>query len=448
MTFVPCVHLINDPESPPTRPCTIKRIQQKAILLVGRRILPALLLIACTHVSSAYSLLTHEAIIDVSWKKSIEPLLLKKYPGSSAEALFEAHSYAYGGAIMPDIGFSPFGSMFYTNLVHNVRTGDYIRALLEEAGDINEYAFALGSLAHYTADNYGHAIGTNISVPRIYPKLKAKYGDVITYADHKKSHSRVELSFDVLQTARGNYATKDYHDFIGFSISRRVIERAFYKTYGVNVNDVFKSMSLSISTYRWVIKSLLPNIVRTAWAHKKSDLQERDPGITEERFSYKMKNSTYYHEFGRELQKAGFIPTIISVIIPVLPKIGPLSKLRFKAPTKEVEKLFMGSFDSTLVDYELSLKAIQSGTYDFPNKALDTGERTTIGRYSIADDTHAKLLFILQKEDFKGLSPALRENLLHFYDGGTPALSEKKDLKRWKIIKSVLASRLQTASEG
>ncbi len=406
-------------------------MQQKTISL-GRHILPLLLLILCSHGASAYSLLTHEAIIDVNWKKTIEPMLLKKYPASSPEALLKAHSYAYGGAIMPDIGFSPFGSMFYTDLVHNVRTGDYILALIEEAQDVNEYAFALGSLAHYTADNYGHAVGTNIAVPRVYPKLKAKFGEVITYADHHKSHSRVELSFDVLQTARGNYATKDYHDFIGFGVSTPLIERAFYKTYGLDVHHVFKSMSLAISTYRWVIKSLLPNIVRTAWASKKSDLKKLNPGITQQRFSYKMKNTNYYNEFGRELQKAGFIPTVISIIIPVLPKIGPLSKLRFRAPTEEVEKLFIRSFDSTIVNYELALRAIQSGTPDLPNKALDTGEKTSIGKYSIADDTHAELLFILQKENFKNVSPALRENLLHFYDQSLPVLSTKKDLRRWK----------------
>ncbi|MEJ7691475.1 zinc dependent phospholipase C family protein [Daejeonella sp.] len=423
-------------------------MEQKNITSIGQRILLLLLLIGWSNFSSAYSLLTHEAIIDVNWKKSIEPMLLKKYPGSSPEALLKAHSYAYGGAIMPDIGFSPFGSMFYTDLVHNVRTGDYIQALLEEAQDINEYAFALGSLAHYTADNYGHSVGTNVAVPLVYPKLKAKYGDIITYAEHGKSHSRVELSFDVLQTARGNYVTKNYHDFIGFGISTPLIERAFSKTYGLDVQDVFKSMSLAISTYRWVVKSLLPTLVRTAWANKKSELEKLTPGVKEQRFSYKMKNSNYYQDYGRELQKAGFIPTVLSVIIPILPKIGPLSKLRYKPPTEEVEKLFIRSFDSTLVNYERSLRAIQSGSPDLPNKALDTGEKTSFGRYSIADDTYAELLLVLQKDNFKNLSPALRANLVNFYKDSSPVLSTKKDVKKWNEIKAALASGLQMASEG
>ncbi|HCN82665.1 MAG TPA: hypothetical protein DIT07_03465 [Sphingobacteriaceae bacterium] len=388
--------------------------------------------------SKAYSLLTHEAIIDACWKTSIEPLLLKKYPGATPDQLLEAHSYAYGGAIMPDIGYCPFGSMIYTNFVHNVRTGDYVQALLEEAENINEYAFALGSLAHYMGDNYGHSLGTNIAVPLVYPKIKAKYGDVITYADNHKSHSRMEFAFDVLQTATGNYATKAYHDFIGFNIARPVIEKAFYRTYGLNVNDVFGNMDLAISTYRWAIKWLLPNIVRTAWANKKSELRKIDPGITGRKFSYKMKNRTYYHEFGKDLQKAGFIPTVISVIIPILPKVGPLAKLRFKAPTPEAEKLFIKSFDTTLVYYDSALKKLNSGLLKLPNRALDTGEKTAPGKYSIADNNYAGLLLKLNEKSFDHINSGIRDNLVSFYSSAKPTTSNKKGIKKWKEITEAL----------
>lgn len=390
--------------------------------------------------SNAYSLLTHEAIIDVSWKKSIEPLLLQKYPESSAEQLVTAHAYAYGGAVMPDIGYSPFGSMLYTNFVHNISTGDYIQALIDEAENINEYAFALGSLAHYMADIYGHSVGTNIAVPVTYEKLRAKFGDVVTYADHHKSHSRVELSFDVLQTARGNYATKAYHDFIGFKVSQAVIERAFFKTYGLEVKDVFRSLPLAISTYRWVIKSLLPNIVRAAWANKKSDLKNVETGVTQQKFSFKMKNSTYYHEYGRDLQKAGFIPTVVSLIIPILPKLGPLSKLKYKPPTTEAERLFIKSFDSTLVNYQASLKMLDSNLPHLPNKTLDTGEKTVFGNYSIADASHADLLLKLHKQNFENVNSSVTDNLVKFYSFANPVLTTRKESRKWKEIKTALIS--------
>lgn len=416
-------------------------MQQKTLVTMSRYVIALFFaILADTTTLKGYSLLTHEAIIDVSWKDSIEPLLLQKYPMSSPEELITAHAYAYGGAIMPDIGYSPFGSMLYTNLAHNVRSGDYVLALLEEAENINEYAFALGSLAHYTADIYGHSVGTNIAVPLTYAKLKAKFGNVITYADHHKSHSRVELSYDVLQTARGNYVTKAYHDFIGFKVSKSVIERAFLRTYGLKVEDVFKNLPLAISTYRWVVKSLLPNIVRTAWASKKREIRRTDPGITAHHFSYKMKNKDYYQEFGNDLQKAGFIQTVISIIIPVLPKIGPLAKLRFKPPTTETEKLFIKSFDSTLVHYKSHLAKLGARSLSLPNSTLDTGKETRFGQYSIADNSYSDLLFKLEKLNFENVSSDIKDHITEFYASSEPMPMTVRDTKEHALITKALAS--------
>lgn len=397
--------------------------------------------------SQAYSLLTHEAIIDASWKNSIEPLLLKKYPQSTKDQLIEAHSYAYGGAIMPDIGYSPFGSMIYTDFVHNVRSGDFVEALLDEAENLNEYAFALGSLAHYTADSYGHRIGTNVAVPLVYPKVQAKHGDVVTYADHKLSHSRMELAFDVLQTARGNYASKAYHDFIGFNISRPVVERAFAKTYGIDVNDVFGSMSVAISTFRWTIKNLLPNIVRTAWAKKKGDIKKLNPEATARNFSYRMKNRTYYHQFGKDFQKAGFFPTVIAVVVPFLPKIGPLAKLRFKTPTPQAEKLFIQSFDSTLVHYQGAMRILRTGRLQLPNRTLDTGYKTIYGEYSLADENYGDFLLMLNKKQFENISPEIRDNLISFFSTAKPP-KHQKGQQEWEEIAEALNTLRQSKPVG
>lgn len=422
----------------------IRNYEQAIVKKTGLLIFSFLFFFASgTH---AYSLLTHEAIIDVSWNKNIKPLLLKKYPHSTAAQLIEAHSYAYGGAIMPDIGYSPFGSMIYTDFVHNVRSGDFVKALLEEAENLNEYAFALGSLAHYTADNYGHMLGTNVAVPLVYPKVKAKHGDLVTYADHKVSHSRMELAFDVLQTARGNYASKAYHDFIGFNISRPVVEKAFYKTYGIDVNDVFGSMTVAISTFRWTIKNLLPNIVRTAWAKKKSDIKKLNPEVTARKFSYKLKNRTYYHQFGKDHQKAGFFPTVIAVIVPFLPKIGPLATLRFKTPTPEAEKLFVQSFDSTLVHYHTSIAQLHHGGIPLPNRTLDTGFKTVYGEYTIADENYGEFLLMLNKSKFENVSADIKNNLLSFYAVAKTSLN-KKDSRKWEEISAAL-NTLQQSTMG
>src|ERR1700723_89858 len=115
--------------------------------------------------SDAYSVLSHEAVVDSAWDDAIKPLLLKRFPDSTPEELKEAHSYAYGGSVIQDLGYYPFGSHFFSDLVHYVRTGDFVQALMRDSSNLDEYAFALGALAHYAADNEGHRLAVNKSVP-------------------------------------------------------------------------------------------------------------------------------------------------------------------------------------------------------------------------------------------------------------------------------------------
>ena len=224
-----------------------------------------------------YSVLTHEAIVDANWNTVLLPLIKEKFPAATNEELKNAHAFAYGGCVMPDLGYYPFGSKLFTNLIHYVRSGDFIENLFEEASNVNEYAFALGALCHYYADKYGHSIGVNRSVPLIYPEMKTKFGDTVTYADDKISHLRTEFSFDVLQTARGNYASQAYHDFIGFQVSKELIEKAFQKTYGLDVNELFGNFDRAIGSFRWSVKKLIPSATRAAWKTKRKEISELNP---------------------------------------------------------------------------------------------------------------------------------------------------------------------------
>lgn len=401
-------------------------------------IVPALFLLYLPLGSKAYSVLTHEAIIDASWKTAIEPLLLKKYPASTAEQLVEAHSYAYGGSIISDIGYYPFGSKLFTNLVHNVRSGDFTVALIEESQTLNEYAFALGALAHYMADNYGHSLATNVVVPLLYPKIQEQFGSIVTYADHEKSHSRVEFGFDLLQTARENYASKAYHDFIGFNIARPVIEKAFFRTYGLDVNDVFGSMSVAIGAFRWSVKTLLPTIVRAAWVNKRSDIKKINPKATSRSFSYRMKNKIYYHEFGRDHEKAGIRPRIVSFLLPILPKIGPLSKLKFKQMTPEIEQLFVKSFETTLSHYSTALSTLHSQRLTLPNRTLDTGKETFPGEYIIADDNYDDYLLKLKDKGFSNLTSHVKDHLISFYSKvKRPPVSKRRQKKHAEVTEAL-----------
>ena len=66
-----------------------------------------LLLLGTVPFADAYSVLTHEEIVDMLWKDQIVPLLRHRYPGITDDQLKEAHAYAYGGAVIQDLGLLP-----------------------------------------------------------------------------------------------------------------------------------------------------------------------------------------------------------------------------------------------------------------------------------------------------------------------------------------------------
>lgn len=365
---------------------------------------------------NGFSVLTHEALIDASWEKSILPLLKLKYPGSTPDQLKDARAYVYGGAVAPDMGYYPFGSALYTDLVHYVRSGDFVTALIKESSNLNEYAFAIGFLCHYNADNYGHPLATNKSVPLVYPKEKSKFGSVVTYADDKISHMRMEFGFDVLQTARGNYATQAYHDYIGFKVDTAVLSRAFLSVYGLNINEIFKHhLALSVETFRWTIKNVFPIITRSAWAAKKSDILKQNPTATSKSFSWSMHKKEYNKEFGTGYKRPGFFATLFSFFVRVLPKVGPARSLKFKAPTPEAEKLFIRSFDTVLLHYSKDLQELKTRKIALADKDFDTGNKTEACEYPLADATYNKFLLKLDKEHFININDTLKQNIINYY---------------------------------
>jgi hypothetical protein len=414
--------------------------------MFNKFLLMAALFILCSPLSSsAYSVLSHEAIVDASWEKSMLPLLRHKYPGVSDSALTEAHAYAYGGAIAPDMGYFPFGSKLFTNLVHYVRSGDFVNALLDEAQDVNEYAFALGFMCHYMADKEGHFLGTNRCVPIVYPKMMKKYGSSVTYDDDHTSHKRMEFAFDVLQTAKGNYATNAYHAFIGFQVSHALLERAFSKTYGLDINDVFGNFSLAIETFRWSVNSLFPALTRAAWVIKKKEILKIQPTATSRSFRYKMSRTNYYQEFGKKHRRPGFFATAFSWIIRVLPKVGPLKSLKLKEPGPVAEKLFIQSFDSTLVNCASTMKSLGTGNIHFANIDFDTGNKTAFGEYRMADINYGILIIRLNENKFNLLNTGLKKNIITFYNNPDAVIAAKEDPKEWeKITKALEQLKIST----
>src|SRR5580692_1565719 len=406
-----------------TRP-TCRRF--KSLLFV-----PVVLGLICAPSCSCYSVLTHEAIIDAAWKDSIVPVLSKRFPNATPEELLQAHAYAYGGAIIQDMGYYPFGNSFFSDLTHYVRSGDFVLALLEESRDLNEYAFALGALAHYAADTSGHPIATNRAVAMMYPELAKKYGPVVTYEEKPSAHMKVEFGFDVDQVAKGNYAPKAYHDFIGFEVSKPVLERAFAKTYSVDMSSIFFRVDLAIGSYRHAVSTVIPRTTKVAWHLKRSEIQHSDPSETKTKFVYNISNSGYRKEWGDVYEKPDFFARFKAFTLYLVPRIGPFSALGFHPPTPAVEQIYMHSFNETLDHYRLLLVAQQEGTLRLSNENLDTGGPTDPAVYRLADETYANLL---GKTSGKPISDALRRDMLAYYADPEKGFATKKDPEAWQKV--------------
>jgi hypothetical protein len=388
--------------------------------------------------AAAYSVLAHEAIIDSAWDTSIRPLLLKRFPNATPEQLKEAHGYAYGGAIIQDMGYYPHGSFFFSDLTHYVRSGDFVKALLRDANDLDGYAFALGALAHYAADTEGHPIGTNRAVPVLYPKLEAKYGDVITYEQNRIAHVATEFGFDVLEIAQQRYAPDDYHDFIGFGVSVPLLEQAFQETYGLDLKSVLTSEDKVLSSYRHDVSQLIPKATRIAWSLKKSDIQKDRPGITRRQFLYNLSRASYKKNWGKDYKGPSLEERFLAFLIRILPKIGPLKVLELKTPTPATERLFEAGFNASLDQYKQLLSQVGTGQLDLPNKNFDTGEPVEPGKYFLADETEAGLLDQLAKEDFNGASPEIRAEVRDYFSHPDVPYAEKRKAKDWGKVQAEL----------
>jgi Zinc dependent phospholipase C len=415
------------------RQCLRQGDQSPFLLLVGDLLLGVLgnvrLTFRATTVAAllaptllGYSVLSHEAIIDSTWDQSIKPILLKRFPNSTEEDLQKAHGFAYGGAIIQDLGYYPFGSHLFSDLVHYVRSGDFVVNMLAEARDLNEYAFALGSVAHYASDNNGHPIAVNPSVALTYPKLRSRFGKVVTYEDSPPDHLKVEFSFDVAQVANGHYAPQAYHDFIGFQVSKDVLDRAFQKTYGLQLKDVFGNVDLALGTYRHTVGGLLPEMTKVAWQDKKKDLMKEMPGVTKRKFVYNLSRASFEKEWGHNYERPGIGARILAWVLKIMPKIGPFKALSFKAPSPETERLFMKSFNATLDAYRALLAQVRTGRpLELADTNFDTGMPARSGDYRLADEAVNKLLQKLQDHKFEGVDTSLRTNLLEYYLKGAPA---------------------------
>jgi hypothetical protein len=389
--------------------------------------------------ASAYSVLAHESMVDAVWDGTIAPMLKARFGAADAEAIKKARAYAYGGSVMPDMGYYPFGSHFFTNLLHYSRSGDFVELLVRDARDVNEYAFALGALAHYVADSTGHPLGTNRAVPLEYPKLRAKFGDEVTYAEDPAHHIMMEFAFDVVHVASGAYLPQAYHDFIGFEIATDLVARAFRDTYGIEMKDVFASEDLAVGTFRYAVSKTIPQMTQVAWEKKRDEIEKLVPSVQRGAFVYTYTRQQYETDFGTTYRRPGLFARFFVWIVRVMPKIGPFRALAFKTPSPEGERLFTESFAAARDRYRTLLRSIRGDRLELANTDFDTGRPTMRAEYPLADETYAELLSRLTSKKVP-VPDAMRADIMRFYGKIEPAaVNDKKERKELEKIEKQLA---------
>jgi hypothetical protein len=329
------------------------------------------------------------------------------------------------------MGYYPLGNKFFSDLTHYVRGGDFVANLIKESTNLNEYAYALGSLAHYCADNSGHPF-INRAVALSFPKLRKRFGDEITYEEDPKSHIRVEFGFDMTQVAKNRYTSDQYHNFIGFEVSKPVLERAFVKTYGIPLDQVLQPVDLSIGTFRRAASAFIPELTKVALeVHPPNKVRDK-PNADQRLFLYHLSRSEYEKEWGKDYRKPSFGARVLAFILKYIPKVGPFKALAFKIPSQETEDLYIQSVNKSVAIYRDTLREIGTGHIELPNLDFDTGRKSRAGEYGLGDLTYMKLLDKLSKRGLQKAPPDLRENVLVYFSTPPEIRARcRKDRKAW-----------------
>lgn len=401
-------------------------------LLCAPAVLVSILAVPAT--ATAYSVLAHEALIDSAWDDQIVPLLKARFPRATPDALRAARAYAYGGSLIQDLGYYPFGSRFFSNLVHYVRSGDFVESLIRESQDVNELAFALGALAHFASDTVGHPRAVNRAVPLMYPKLRQKHGPEVLYAHSPSRHVMVEFAFDVLQVARGTFKADAYQDLVGFEVTTRLLDKAFRATYGLRLTDVFTDVEMAIGTYRHAASEIIPDVTRMAWRDKRDEILAANPTLTEQDFVFTMTRQEYEATFGTKYRKPSLLSRFVVAVFKVLPKFGPFKPLAFEPLTAEVERMFLDSFEASRNRYRELLQSARAGKLAVNDADLDTGMTPAQGVNPLADETYDELLAELAETNFASSSVELRRVISEHYNANSTELRRRQSKRTARQI--------------
>jgi hypothetical protein len=278
----------------------------------------------------------------------------------------------------------------------------------------------------------------NEAVAIEYPKLRAKFGKSVRYAQDKTAHLKTEFGFDTVQVAKNRYASQQYHDFIGFQVSKPLLERVFPVVYGVELKDVLTHEDMAVGSYRFAISRLIPQMTRVALQTHKKELMRETPNFARKKFLYRLSRSGYEKEWGKDYVKPGVGTRILSTLLRYIPKVGPFKGLAFNNPTAKAEDLYIKSINTTVDQYREFLHQARTDTLALGNVDLDSGQATKATEYSLTDEAYAKLLAQVAGRRFDLTTPELRNNILDFYSDLTVPIETKKNAGEWQNVLSEL----------
>ncbi len=397
-----------------------------------------LALLCASSTAVPYSVQTHEEIIDLAWKNSIRPVLLKRFPNLTPAQLDEAHAYAYGGCAIQDFGYYPFGNEFFSDLTHYVRSGDFVLSLLHNAQTPDDLAFAIGSLSHYIGDNIGHSFAVNHAVPIEFPKLQQKYGAVVNYAEGPHQHVQTEFAFDINQLSKGRFAPADYLKHVGLEVPRPLLRTAFYETYGLNLPDIIGTKETSIRVYRYAVRRFLPNIARAETLLHKNSFPQDTPSDDFTELKNELLQAATEDDWAKYRKEPGFRSHLYAGFIYILPKVGTLKMLAIRGPNQKTEDLYIHSLSRSIKALRLVMANYDRIDRYIANRDLDTGAIVKPGSYPLTDQTYAKLLAELTKHPTYPIPVQLKHDMQDYYADPLSPITTKNNPKQWAAVQANL----------
>ena len=393
----------------------------------------------CCRPAAAYSLLTHEQLIDLTWQSSIVPLLRSRYPGITQEAIEQARSYAYAGCVIQDIGYYPFGDALFSDLTHYVRTGDFVVHLFRDAHNANELAFAVGALSHYIGDTIGHADATNRAVPVEFPKLRAQYGPIVTFSEGEHAHVQTEFAFDINEIAHHRLAPAHYLSHIGLNVPTNQLAQAFYETYGLS-EDFTKARfrRVNVKGFRFAVRSFLPRVAYAVTVLHRSQMPADSTSADIQKLDQEVTKIAAENDWDKYRKKPGIGTYCLAGIIYIVPKVGSLKLVSIKGPTAATEEEYVRSVNRSAEALSAGLGRFGKPRQGLVNRDLDTGAPVRPGTYVLTDETYATLVDRLTEDPHHSVPPGLKADILNFYADANAPIATKKDPHKWAIVQAGL----------